>query len=207
MFDFLDKRQRERKRLKDERFAFLFEPPSDDFVICFDCESSSLDTKQAEILSLAAVCVDGNKVLTSRRVELFVKPESPLDIETIKKLHLRECDLENGIEVNTAIIQFLEFIGSRPLVGYFVDFQIEMINKYLKPLLGIELPNPQIDVSGLFYDKKYGVNNTRLPQVDLRFDSIMQELELPHLGKHDAYNDSLMIALMYIKLQHWDKSR
>lgn len=37
--------------------------------------------------------------------------------------------------------------------------------------------------------------------VDLKFDTIMEELNLPRLGKHDALNDAVMSALIYLKLK------
>lgn len=75
-----------------------------------------------------------------------------------------------------------------------------MINKYLKPRLGIVLPNRQIEVSALYYDYKIG----RIPQgnVDLRFDTIMQTLDLPRMSRHNALNDALMTAMIFIKLNY-----
>jgi DNA polymerase-3 subunit epsilon len=101
------------------------------------------------------------------------------------------------------VLQFLRFIGSRPLVGYYLEFDVAMINKYLRPLLGIVLPNKQTDVSGIYYEKKI----TAIPQghIDLRFDVIMSDLDLPSLGQHDAFNDALMTAMMYVKLQNVKK--
>ena len=134
---------------------------------------------------------------------MFIQPPSELDEHSIKQHHLRRCDLENGLSSEVAILAFLQFIGSRPLVGYYLEFQVALLNKYIRPLLGIALPNPQIEVSGLYYDRKYGSAGSRQPrQIDLRFDSMMQDLDLPILGQHDAYNDALMTALMYLKLKH-----
>jgi len=35
----------------------------------------------------------------------------------------------------------------------------------------------------------------------LSFDAILEDLNLPKLGKHDAFNDALMTAMMYLKLK------
>jgi DNA polymerase-3 subunit epsilon len=192
-----------RKRLKDERYAFLFaEPPPNEFV-CFDCETTGLETHKAEILSIGAVIIVDNKILTSQKLELFLKPTQQIDEASIKVHHLRHCDLEHGMEPNQAIMRFLRFIGSRTLVGYFLEFDVAMVNKYVRPLLGIVLPNRQIEVSGIYYDKKQSL----IPQghIDLRFDTILQDLNLPSLGQHDAFNDALMTAMMYVKLQRVKK--
>jgi DNA polymerase-3 subunit epsilon len=75
-----------------------------------------------------------------------------------------------------------------------------MINRYIKPKLGITLPNKKVEVSALYYDKKIAL----IPQgyIDLRFDSILKDLNLPKLKAHNALNDAMMTALIYIKLNN-----
>lgn len=189
-----------RKGLKDPNYEFLFElDKAQDELVCFDCETTSLNTKKAELLSIGAVKIKNNQILTSQKLELYLKPRAGIDEESIKIHHLRHCDVEYALEPQAALETFIDFIGTRPLVGYYLEFDVKMINKYLKPWLGIRLPNPQIEVSGLYYDKKQSIAHP--VHVDLRFDAMMDDLDLPTLGKHDAFNDALMTAMMYVKLQ------
>ena len=37
--------------------------------------------------------------------------------------------------------------------------------------------------------------------LDLRFQSILSDLGIPSLGQHDAFNDALMTAMMYVQLR------
>lgn len=37
--------------------------------------------------------------------------------------------------------------------------------------------------------------------VDLKFDTIMKELDIPELGKHDALNDAIMTSMIFLKLR------
>ncbi|MEK7990986.1 MAG: 3'-5' exonuclease [Thiotrichaceae bacterium] len=189
-----------RKRLQDERYSFLFDEPPADESVCFDCETTGINPRKAEILSIGAVIIKNNHILTSQKLELFVKPSKDINEASIKVHHLRHCDLKDGLDPKHAVLQFLRFIGSRPLVGYYLEFDVAMINKYLRPLLGIVLPNEQTDVSGIYYEKK--ANALHQTHIDLRFDVIMEELDLPSLGQHDAFNDALMTAMMYVKLQN-----
>jgi len=199
MFKTLQK-WRNRNKLKLEKYAYLFTEPPDHELICFDCETTNINPKKADILSIGAVKINKNKILTSQKLELFIKPRTEIDEASIKIHHLRHCDLENGLQADEAILCFLDFIGSRPLVGYYLEFDVAMINKYLKPLLGITLPNQQIEVSGIYYDYKQNVFHPI--HVDLRFDAILKDLDLPAFGQHDAFNDALMTAMMYVKLQN-----
>lgn len=195
--------KRNAKNLKDERYRFLFEEAPLDEVVVFDTETTGLNPKKDEILSIGAVKLKGNKILMSEKFELFVKPTREINEQSIKIHQIRNIDLKNGCEAREAITKFLRFIGSRPLVGYYLEFDIKMINKYLKPYLGITLPNRQIEVSGLYHDKKIKL----IPDgvIDLRFDVMMKDLGLPIFGKHDALNDAVMTAMMYIKLQNIEK--
>lgn len=126
------------KNLLDERYRYLFDKSESDEYICFDVETTGLDTKVDDIISIGAVKIKDNKILTSQKFERFVKPKSVMNEESIK-IHRIRC-----------------------------------------------------------YDFKIGA----IPQgnVDLRFDTIMKELKLPFMGKHDALNDAIMTAMIFIKL-------
>ncbi len=196
-------RNRTKSKLNDPHFLFLFDEAPKDEVVVFDTETTGLNPKVDEILSIGAVKIKGNKILTSEKFEIFLKPSKDIKEESIKIHQIRNIDLQNGCESRDAIVQFLEFIGSRPLVGYYLEFDVKMINKYLKPLLGITLPHKQIEVSGIYHDKKIKF----IPDgtIDLRFDVIMKDLGLATFGKHDAINDAVMTAMMYVKLQNITK--
>jgi len=197
------KRQWNRKRLKDESYASLFEPYDGDEAVVFDTETTGLDRKRDEILSIGAVKVKGDKILTSQSFEIFLKPSGSISAESIKIHHIRPCDLEHAVEPLEGAKAFLEFIGNRPLIGYYLEFDVAMINRLVKPWLGVSLPNRQIEVSGLYFDKKIAL----IPQgnIDLRFDTILRDLKIPRMGQHNALNDAIMTAMVYIKLQHITK--
>jgi DNA polymerase-3 subunit epsilon len=196
-----------KKRLKEERFTFLFDPPkpeeADEFIV-FDCETTGLNPKKDNIVSIGAVKIKGNKVLTHTALEIYLEQEEDINHQSITIHHIRNCDLQGALPSHEAIEKFLYFIGSRPLVGYFLEFDVAMINRYTKQLLGITLPNKQLEVSALYYDKKIAA----IPQanIDLRFDTILEDLGLPKLKAHDALNDAVMTAMMYVKLQNMGKN-
>jgi len=202
MFDKL-RQKWNRKNLTDERFTFLFDEADEDEIVVFDCETTGLDPKVDNIISIGAVKIKGNKILTNEAIHIFVKQEKQISHESITIHQIRHCDLEEAIESKEAIEKFLHYIGSRKLVGYYLEFDVAMINKYTKPLFGITLPNKKEEVSAIYYDKKI----CTIPQghIDLRFNTILKELDLPKLQAHDALNDAVMTAMMYVKLQNISK--
>lgn len=192
------RRWRARRLLRDERFAFLFdEAPAEEW-ISIDCETSSLDPREAEILSIAAVPVCGNRILSSKTLRLILKPTRPIAAQSIPIHQLRQQDLVDGLPAQDALAQLLQFIGARPLIGYYLEFDLAVINRQLKPWLGIDLPNPAIEVSGLYYDRKVTAYR---PEVNLRLNAILDDLDLPQLPLHDPANDALLAAMIFLKLR------
>jgi len=189
-----------RKHLSDERFSFLFDDAKSDEVVVFDCETTGLNPKNDDIISIGAVKVKGNKILTNEAIHLFIKQDKQINHKSITIHQIRHCDLDEAISLEEAIEKFLYYIGNRKLVGYYLEFDVAMINKYIKPMFGITLPNKQEEVSAIYYDKKIST----IPQgnIDLSFDKILEDLGLPKLQAHDALNDAVMTAMMYLKLKH-----
>ena len=186
-------------------FRFMFDPAPANEWVALDCETTGLHVGKDEIISIGAVRIVGDRILTSQRLELLVKPAHSVSAESVKIHRLRTRDLAQGLPIDEAMKQLLRFIGSRPLVGYYLEFDVAMINKALFPLLGQGLPQPKIEVSGLYYDYKFRQQSALMrldaPPIDLRFDSLMTDLGLPLRHAHDALNDAVMAALAFIKLR------
>lgn len=192
-----------KKNLKDDKYLHLFEKAPKDEYICFDCETTGLNPKEDDIISIGAVLIKDNTIISSKKFVKFVKPKTKLQIDSIKVHHIREMDLINAEEIKDVIHEFLDFIGNRTLVGYFLEFDIAMINKYLKEEVGITLPNKALEVSAIYHDYKI----EKIPQsnIDLRFDTIMKDLDIPTFGKHDAYNDAIMTSMIFLCLKNKTK--
>ncbi|KAB7883003.1 3'-5' exonuclease [Poseidonibacter ostreae] len=198
MFDKLFKNWN-RKKLKDKRFDFLFDEPLPNEYVCLDCETTGLSPRKDEILSIGAVHIKDNKIIMRETFNIFVKPSKNISAESIKIHQIRPIDLENAVSPKVAIFKILDFIGSRPIVGYYIKFDIAMLSKYTKKYIGVKLPNDSIEVSSMFFKSKKKTSEYEF--IDLKFDTIMKELDIPTLGKHDALNDAIMTSMMFLKLK------
>ncbi len=188
-----------RSKLKDQKYAYLFDESPIDEYVCLDCETTGLSPKKDEILSIGAVIIKENKILMRETFNIFVKPSKNVSAESIKIHHIRPVDLENAMEPKEAIFKLLEFIGSRTIVGYYIKFDIAMISKYTKQYIGIKLPHESLEVSSMYY--KTRPKNSEYQFIDLKFDTIMETLDIPVLGKHDALNDAIMTAMIFLKVK------
>jgi len=190
--------------LGDERFRFMWDPEPPDEWVALDCETTGLNVHRDEIVSVGAVRIVGDRILTSERLDLLVRPSRRISADSVRVHGLRERDVVEGMDPDEALMQLMRFIGSRPLVGYYLEFDVAMINRAIFPRLGMGLPQRKIEVSAMYYDWR----RRQLPpyqehsQIDLRFATMMQALDLPMSGVHDALNDAVMAALAFVKLRH-----
>ncbi|WP_428984266.1 3'-5' exonuclease [Ralstonia edaphi] len=193
------------RRLRDPAFRFLFDAPPLDEWIALDCETTGLNVRTDEIISIGAVRIVGNRILTSECLELLIRPQGEMRPESICVHRLRNRDLDSGVSIEQAVHTLLHFIGSRPLVGYYLEFDVAMLNRVVMPMLGIGLPQPKIEVSALYYDHQFRqlppYRQQGDPDLDLRFATVMKELDLPTWDAHEALNDAVMAALAFVKLR------
>lgn len=197
------------RQLRNRDFEFLFDNAPDNEWVSLDCETTGLDTRRDEIISIGAVKLVGERIIASQRLELLVRPAREVPAESVRIHRLRTHDVASGRDPVEAITQLLHFIGPRPLVGYYLQFDVAMVNRIARPLLGIPLPSVQIEVSSLYYDYKF----RQLPpyrqysnaDIDLRFNTMMQDLNLPQRDAHDAINDAVMTGMAFIKLRRLNK--
>jgi DNA polymerase-3 subunit epsilon len=186
--------------LADRSYEFLFEPGPPDEAVVVDCETTGLDPRVDDIVAVAAIRVRGNRILTSERFEALIRPDAQSTSAAIKVHRLREADVREGRPMRQVLPDLLGFIGGRPLVGYYIDFDVRMLDKYVLGYIQAKLPNRRVEVSEMYYAVKYkgAPPGTRY---DLRFNAILADLGIPALEQHDALNDAIMTAMMYLQLK------
>ena len=186
--------------INDPEYRFLFRRQETDEAISLDSETTGFAPRADDLISISAIPIKGKRILTSEAFNVVVRPDAALRAESVKIHQLRLKDLEHGRHMSDVLPELLHFIGARPIVGYWIDFDIQMLNKYMLKILNIRLPNPLEDVCDLFYDRKFA-NAPPGTQLDLRYATIMKDLGLPDLAAHDAFNDALGAAEMYVILK------
>lgn len=190
----------QKRHLTMPDYSFLFDPPPPGEWISLDCETTGLDTKKDHILTIAAVKVKDGQIKSSERLELTLRPPTSVNPASIRFHRLREADVENGMTAQEATHQLLNFIGSRPILGYNIKFDTDMLNRMVMPIIGVKLPNLTVDVAPMFH--KFRQRQLGHGDIDLSFANIIRTLNLPMWAAHDAYNDALMTGLIFLSLQH-----
>lgn len=193
------RRYADRYRHAHGPYGHLFLPYEGSDVVALDCETTGLDSRHAELVSIAAVPVRSDRVCASESMDVHFQAPPSLTGESIAIHRLRPVDLDEGVDVADTLESLLAFIGNRPVVGWCIDFDVAMINRYLRPLLGFDLPNATIELSNL-YQKKMRYWQPDI-EPDLRFEAMAKSLRVPMMARHSARGDAVTAGLMYLQLQ------
>ncbi|OOE80302.1 DNA polymerase III subunit epsilon [Salinivibrio sp. PR6] len=187
-----------RHRLRHSPYRDLFLPPDSSTLISLDCETTSLDPHRAELVTIAATPIKGNRILTSHALTLILAAPESLSAGSVRIHRLRHQDLVHGVTADQAITALVDFIGNHPLVGYHIRYDKSILDRYARHFLGFPLPNPLIEVSDIYQRKL----DRLLPNAyhDISMEAISRHLDVPLPARHDALDDALAAALIYVRL-------
>ncbi|MCL2309276.1 MAG: 3'-5' exonuclease [Proteobacteria bacterium] len=185
------------RRLQEPYRSLLSE--DDGVLVSIDCETTSLKVKEAELLSIAAVRIEGHRLCVKDAFYTLIKPQRALDHQNVRVHGLRPRDIDTGLPLQDALQKFLHFIGGRTLLGYYLQYDVAVLNKHLRPVLGAALPNREVEVSGCYYDWRFA--DYPDGYIDLRWEAITKNLHVPALPRHDALNDAITAGMVYLALQ------
>jgi DNA polymerase-3 subunit epsilon len=169
-------------------------------LVSIDLETTSLDPKSAEVLSIAAVPVRGRQVILSERFERVVRTNAAVDREAVKYHRLLPADVEHGVPARQAALEFVEWLGERPLLGYCIGFDCMMLERAAQWAGGGLLDGRRFDIREVYRRRMLQRNPDDHPAQAL--DDILAALEVPTIGRHTAVGDATAVAVAFLTLKY-----
>lgn len=179
------------------------------FVVC-DTELTGLNKRKDEIISIGAVRIVNLQIELSQTFHAYVRPKN-IDANAATFVHyITPEQLRNAPPIDDVLPQFLEFCGDALLVGHFVGIDMHFLNKAARKTLGGMLSNPSVDTMRLARGYKEAQSVDYFGGSDqaesYNLDDLSEEFNLPRFKPHDALEDALQTAYLFLflvkKLKH-----
>ena len=160
--------------------------------ITIDIETTGLDPEKDEILEIAAI-----KYIENNEAEIFsrvVKVQNPLTKEISELTGITDDFLlKNGMDIETALKDFWNFVGRAKLVGYNISFDMSFLrNASIEHKIKMQA-NKCIDILQLARRKVKGTKNYKM-------STVASELGIEMAQKHRAESDCRLAFEIYRKL-------
>jgi DNA polymerase-3 subunit epsilon len=176
-------------------------PPEDAEIVAVDVETTGLDPKVADVISIGAVPIRGRQVVLSDRFEATIKRDAPTHEGSVRIHRLRAMDLAHGVPPADALARFREWLGERPMLGYCVDFDRKVLDRALR-VGGLDpLDIVAYDLRRLHMLKRKRHDHDHDRHALLDFDAILADAGIPPLARHTAIGDAAATALAFIALR------
>jgi DNA polymerase-3 subunit epsilon len=169
-------------------------------IVAVDLETTGLDPKTDEILSVGLVEIRGMSVILSTAWHAYVRvdrdiPESSAVIHQITDDHAAE----NGQPLAWVMDELLKRLAGKVMLVHYSKIEQEFINAACRRLYGGPFVIPIIDTLKLG-QRVFERRNHSIQPGDLRLFNLRPRYNLPHYKAHNALSDALSTAELFLAM-------
>ena len=161
--------------------------------VAISIESSGLNSSKDVILAFSAITIANDKIAIKEAIELYVS-YSKTEFDSDQNEFVLVSKLEKTNE-REAMERIVSYIGNATLIGYKVNRDIDLLNASLAKYECGQLKNEALDIEIMFnkfkdtIEKKYTL------------EDMCKAMAVPLMDRTSATDDSLLIALLFLKLK------
>jgi DNA polymerase-3 subunit epsilon len=168
-----------------------------------DVETSGLAPRSDALLAIGLVDIDAGRVLVERSWHTLIHPPDGLVVpgESIRIHGLLHGDLAQAPPLTEVLPELLRRLSGRVLVVHVAAIDIGFLNRALRQCYGAALRGPAIDTARLAAhlrrQERFIRGHTAAPST-LALSSLAEEANLPIFSEHNALNDALTTAQLFL---------
>lgn len=173
------------------------------FVVC-DTELTGLKQRRDEIISIGAVKIVDLRIDLNQTFHQYIRPRHLEHTDSTLIHRITPEQLRSMPAMDQVLPRFIEFCGDGLIVGHHVTLDMNFLNRAAKEVLGGTLCNPSIDTMRLAMGFKEAQFMERHGHGKLstsyRLEDLGREFGLPQFSPHDALDDALQSAYLFLFL-------
>jgi len=173
------------------------------FVVC-DTELTGLNKRKDEIISIGAVRLVNLQIQLDQTFHRYIRPTNINPNEATLIHRITPEELKKADSAEDVLPEFIDFCNNSLIVGHFVGLDMHFLNKMSRQVLGGTLSNPGIDTLRLARRFKDSGRTDHYGHHDhassYTLDALAKEFSLPVFKPHDALEDALQTAYLFLYL-------
>jgi len=173
----------------------------DRFVV-IDLETTGLDVRRDDILSVGAVAIEAGRIALGDQFERTVRRSGKRTLTNVLIHGLSPSTLSRGEPLDTVLLDLLEYVGTSPLLAFHAPFDEAMLKRALRRTLNYRLEHPFTDVAPI----ASALCRERAPKHN-SLDLWLQEFGLGVSSRHNAAADALATAELFLILLRFARNQ
>ncbi len=172
--------------------------------VVLDTELTGLDRGLDEIVAIGAVRIDNLQIDLGQTFHTYVRPQRLDHTEATLVHRITPEQLRRAPTLAEVIPEFLAFVGEDLLVGHYLELDMSFLQRAVAQFYQGTLVNPCIDTMRLsqgykevqlgYYQNQQPISNS------YRLSDLSREFQLPLFEAHDALEDALQTAYLFLYL-------
>ena len=181
--------QLERRSQLAEPCALDERPLQQQRFVILDLETSGLNMRRDQVLSIGAVVIENGAIDLSQQFECTLQRDGHQASASTLIHGIAPNEIANGEDPAEALLSFMEFVDDSPLLAFHAEFDQRMLARALKQSLGYRLQHAFFDVAEI---APLLCPKAKLPHAGL--DDWTQHFGLQVQQRHHASADALVTA-------------
>ncbi len=176
-----------------------------EFVV-FDTELTGLNPRKDEIIAIGAVRIRNLRICCGDTFYALIKPRGKLYTASTLIHRITPRELSGAESIVDVLPRFVDYCGGAFLIGHHVLLDLGFVNRACQNYLNGIVKSSSLDTMRLAMAYKESLNG---PHVDhrekpdaYRLSSLSEEFHLPRFGEHNAFQDAMQTAYLFIYLIH-----
>jgi len=173
--------------------------------VVFDTETTGLNPRKDNLLSIGAVRVQGWQLDVGQCFELYVQQSYQPQSSAVEVHGILPGQQPYKLPQEEAVKQFLKYCGNAVLVAHHLAFDLAVLNALLRPLAGDKLRNKGLDTARLA--RRVAQRPDLAKPGTFGLDELCEQFHIPKSDRHTAAGDAYITGLLLLKLLYRLKKR
>ncbi|MFZ5898865.1 MAG: PolC-type DNA polymerase III [Bacillota bacterium] len=165
--------------------------------VCFlviDTETTGLSPAEGdEIIAVGAVAVEHGCVQRQKVFNRLVNPYRDIPLIVTELTGITADMVDSAGDIFTVLQDFLPLLRNTVVVGHYVDFDLEFLNRRLQQVCNGRIGNPVLDTCT--------ISRALYPRwASHSLDHLLANHQIEPTGRHTALGDALLTAELFVQL-------
>lgn len=165
--------------------------------VALDLETSGLDNRRDEILSIGWVCLSDMQIELSSAQHRLIRPHYDIPEQSAVIHQITDDQAAQGESLSDVLSELLPLLAGKVLIAHHASFEMRFLQRVCEALFGVGFLMPVVDTQAIARRSLERRDQAFQPK-ELRLGALRGRYQLPRYRLHNALSDALGAAELFL---------